>query len=79
MCVPTEKSLTEHVATPALSAWRLQVSMVVPLSVKLAVPVGVPLPGALAETVAVNVVGCRNCDGLTLLVRTVEVASCATS
>ena len=48
--------------------------MVVP-SMKVTVPVGVPLPGAAAITVAVNVTGWPNTEGLAEAVTTVLVPS----
>jgi hypothetical protein len=45
---------------------------------KVAVPVGVPAPGAAADTVAVNVTDWPNTDGLTEVVTVVELESVVT-
>ncbi len=49
------------VATPALS---VPVPNVAAPSLKVTVPLGVPLPGATAATVAVKVTDCPNTEGL---------------
>lgn len=49
-----------NVAMPALS---VPVPRVVPLSAKVTVPLGVPVPGATARTVAVNVTAPPTCAG----------------
>ena len=47
--------------------------IVMPPTSKLTVPVGVPLPGEVAATVAVKVTFCPVTEGLALLVSVVEV------
>ena len=54
MLVPTEREEVVKVATP-LPFKLTFAARVVPPSVKVAVPVGVPVLGATADTVAVNV------------------------
>ena len=61
-CEPTERLLVASRALPPLSV--AEPSVVVP-SMKVTVPVGVPLPGAAAVTVAVNVTDWPNTAGLT--------------
>ena len=58
--MPTIKVEVENVATPPLSG---PVPIVLPPSRNVTIPVGVPVPGALAESVAVNVIDCPNVDG----------------
>ena len=53
-CVPTERLDVVRVATPAT---RGAEPMSVAPSKKSTVPVGVPAPGGVADTVAVNVFG----------------------
>jgi hypothetical protein len=45
---------------------------------KVTIPVAVPLPGATALTVAVNVTGCPKTDGLADELREVEVLALLT-
>ena len=52
--------------------------VVVP-SLNVTVPVGVPAPGAVTVTVAVNVTDCPKTDGFTLEVTTVDVESTPTT
>src|SRR5438876_11019852 len=59
-CDPTDNVETIILACPATSG---AVPKLVPPWSKLTVPVGVPLPGATATTVAVNVTGCPKTDG----------------
>ena len=59
-----------NVATPALS---VPVPRVVAPSLNVTVPVAVPLPGATAATVAVNVTDWPNTDGFTEDVKVVVV------
>ena len=59
-CGPGAREEAANVATPALSA---PVPSVVAPSLNVTVPVAVPLPGATAATVAVNVTPCPNTDG----------------
>jgi len=54
-CEPTVRVEIEKVATPPLS---VPVPRLVDPSMKATVPVGVPLPGEFALTVAVNVTDC---------------------
>ncbi len=49
------------------------VSSVVAPSLKVTMPVGVPAPGGITLTVAVNVTDCPNVDELVLDVTAVEV------
>ena len=51
----------------------------VPLSSKVTVPVGVPEPGAVAATVAVNVTEAPDVLGLALEVSAVVVLACFTA
>ena len=46
------------------------------VALKVTLPVGVPDPGALALTVAVNVTACPKTDGLTDVLTVVVVAPC---
>ena len=64
-----------NVATPELS---VALPMTVVPSMKLTDPVGVPEPGATADTVAVNVTLCPATDGLADDFSTVIVVSLAT-
>jgi hypothetical protein len=68
--VPTESDGTLKLAVPSLSA--AVPRMVVPSS-KVTVPVGVPLPGDRALTVAVNLTDCPYTDGLADEARAVVV------
>lgn len=60
-CDATLSALVEKVAWPPL---RLPVPKVVAPSLNVTVPEGVPLPGDVAETVAVNVTDCPETEGL---------------
>ena len=71
-CEPTERLLVVSVALPPLSV--AEPSVVVP-SMKVTVPVVVPLPGAAAVTVAVNVTDWPNTEGFAEAVTTVLVLS----
>ncbi len=62
VCAATESAAVAKVACPALRA--LLPSVLVP-SENVTVPVGVPLPGNTALTVAVNVTDCPAADGFT--------------
>ena len=64
-----------HVAVPFDSVGEHK--LVAP-SVKVTVPVGVPVPGAFTDTVAVNVTDCPTVEGFTELVTLVLVAACVT-
>ena len=71
--LPLFKFETERVACP--DAFKvLEPSVLVP-SLKVTVPVGTAVPGALATTVAVNVTDWPLCDGLSDDVTPVVVAS----
>src|SRR5689334_15022701 len=61
-CEATESEAVEKVTEPAL---RVLVASEVAPSLKVTVPVGVPLPGATALTVAVIVTDWPNTDGFT--------------
>ena len=52
---PTPSVAVVHVATPAVIVTLPQPPMLVPPLLNATLPVGVPAPGALALTVAVNV------------------------
>lgn len=69
-CEPTASTEVLRVADPELSA---PVPSVVVPSLKVTVPVGVPAPGASAFTIAVNVTGCPNTEGLVELASDVVV------
>ena len=62
----------ENVAFPLLS---VPVPNTVAPFLKVTVPVGVPLPGATAATVAVNVTDCPNKDGLCDEITVLELAA----
>src|SRR5438067_9185832 len=62
--LPTLKLDVAHVVVPAASACRLQPVIELAPSLKFTLPVGVPAPGAVAVTVAVNVTLWPNTDGL---------------
>lgn len=59
--LPTAKAEVVNVAWPLL---RMPVPMALPPSRKVTVPVGVPAPGATAETVAVKVTDWPKTEGL---------------
>jgi hypothetical protein len=75
---PTGSADVVHVAIPPLSGWALQSVMLSSPTRKVTVPVGVPVPGAVAETVAVNVTGLLDTDGFSDGTLTVVVAAFAT-
>jgi hypothetical protein len=63
-CVPTATEEVLHVAVvPPATACALQLPIVTPSLRKFTVPVGVPAPGAVTATVAVNVTDCPNTLG----------------
>ena len=62
-CVLTDNVEIEHVATFADTVCAAHVPIFVPLSLNETLPVGVPEPGAVTETVAVNVTDCPDTDG----------------
>ena len=57
---------------------RVLVASGVPPSLKTTVPVGVPVPGAVALTVTVNVTGCPDTEGLAEEVTAVVVLALLT-
>ena len=69
-CGPTARAALENVALPPLS---VPVPNTVAPFLNVTVPVGVPLPGATAATVAVNVTDWPNTDGLCEEITTVEL------
>ena len=68
--MPTDSDEVANVALPEL---KLAVPSVAAPSRKVTVPVGVPVPGATALTVAVKVTDCPNTDGFTDEVTVVEL------
>ena len=77
--VPTVPKATWHVATPAFRVCVPPVHvMLFPPLVNETVPVGVPLPGLTAATVAVKVTVCPVTEGLTDDVRAVVVLAAFT-
>jgi hypothetical protein len=76
-CVPTESVLVLKVATP--EALSVPVPRVVVPSRNETVPVGVPVPGATAATVAVNITDAPIVLGLRLEVRWVVVLASFTT
>src|SRR5437868_14831205 len=77
VCVPTLRADVENVATP--EALRVPGPRTVAPSRKLTVPVGVPAPGAVAVTVAVNVTDAPTIEGLLPETSAVEVAALFTT
>src|SRR5438445_11349998 len=77
--LPTLKVDVAHVATPTASACAPQPVIELAPSLKFTLPVGVPAPGAVAVTVAVNVTLCPNTDGFTDDVRLVDVLAWLTT
>lgn len=73
MCDPAASELVLHVALPL--AGNAGEHRVVGPSAKVTVPVGVPDPGAVTDTVAVNVTACPTVEGFTELVTLVLVAA----
>ena len=65
-----------HVATPAVSAAFTQTGL--PSMLNVAVPVGVPVPGARVVTAAVNVTDCPVTEGFTEDATAVDVAAAPT-
>src|SRR2546427_709988 len=76
---PSLKKDVAQVADPAASACAPQPVMELAPSLKSAVPVGVPAPGATAATVAVKVTLCPKTDGFTDDVRLVDVLAWLTT
>ena len=72
MCDPTVNTLVVHAAVPFASA-TLEHNALLFSSVKETVPVGVPEPGARAETVAVKVTAEPTADGFSEDVTTVAL------
>jgi len=69
-CGPIARAALENVALPPLS---VPVPNTVAPFLNVTVPVGVPLPGATAVTVAVNITDWPNTDGLCEEITTVEL------
>ena len=69
--LPTLSAVVEHVALPVTSATFTQIG--VAPSLKVTVPVGVPVAGATGDTVAVKVTLLPAVDGLPLVVSAVVV------
>lgn len=78
MCDPTVNTLVVHAAVPFESA-TLEHNVLLFSSVKEAVPVGVPDPGARAETVAVKVTAEPTADGFSEDVTTVTLEAWSTA
>ncbi len=74
--MPTARAEVVNVATPPLS---VPVPMGLPPSRNVTVPVGVPAPGATAETVAVKVTDWPKTDGWTDEVTVVAVFALLTT
>ena len=72
-CEPTLSVLVVKMAWPEL--FRVPVPRVLPPSLKVTAPVGVPAPGLFAVTVAVKVTDCPNTDGLAEELTNVVVAA----
>jgi len=77
LCVLTLSELVLKVATPA--PFNVPLPMIVAPSLKSTVPVGVPVPGATAVTVAVKVTDWPNTDGFWLDARLVELLALFTT
>ena len=77
LCDPTLSVEVANVATPLASS--VPVPKVVAPSLNVTVPAGVPVPGAVALTVAVKVTLCPNTLGLDDDVSAVVVAACCTT
>jgi hypothetical protein len=75
-CEPTLRVEVVNVAWP--EPLSVPVPSVVAPSLKVIVPVGVPLPGALTVTVAVKVTDCPDTDGLADELREVVVLALVT-
>ena len=75
--MPTDKVDVTSVATPLLKVRAPPRGN--PLSKNWTEPVGMPLPGAVAVTVAVNVTLCPNPDGVPEVVNAVEVFALLTT
>src|SRR5437867_1147228 len=71
--LPTLRLEVAHVATPAASACAPQPVIELAPSLKFTVPLGVPAPGTVAFTVAVNVTDWPNTDGFADELRLVDV------
>ena len=76
--MPTASVLVEKVAVNGAVADSVPLPMTVVPSRKFTVPVGVPAPGAVTVTVAVNVTLCPKTDGFTDDVRLVLVPALLT-
>ncbi len=71
LCAPPDKDEVVNVAKPLLKV--TGEPRLVPPSLNCTLPVGVPEPGATADTVAVNVTDCPNTEGLLFELTTVEL------
>ena len=76
-CVPAVSAEVANVAVPLLLR-KLEPSAVVP-SKKVTVPVAMPVPGAIAVTVAVNVTVPPETEGFTSAVSAASVETCMTA
>src|SRR5579864_4449 len=76
VCDPCDKDGTTHVAC-ALPFSTTALQSTVDPSLKVTVPVGVPVAGATVLTVAVNVTDCPKTDGFALELTLVVVEACA--
>src|SRR5260370_37430286 len=74
-CAPTARAEVVNVALPL--PFSVPVPSVVEPSLKVTVPVGTPLAGGVAVTVAVNVTGWLNTEGLDDELTAVVVAAAA--
>ena len=72
-CAPWARAEVVYAACPVAS--KATVATVLPLSRMVTVPDGVPVPGALVETVAVNVTACPTLAGSAVDVSVVVVGS----
>lgn len=75
-CFPAARADVETVATPLLS---VPLPIKVPFSPKSTLPVGVPVPGATTETVAVRVTDWPKTDGFNDEVKAVAVLALLTT
>ena len=73
LCVPTESEDVVNVAEPPLSV--IGEPRLTPPSINWTVPVAVPDPGAIVETVAVKVTACPKTEGFVSEVTEVTVAA----
>ncbi len=71
LCAPPDKDEVVSVAEPLLKV--TGEPRLVPPSLNCTLPVGVPEPGATADTVAVKVTDCPNTEGLLFELTSVEL------